>query len=62
MLQIGELGMIIAASPDVMVVNPEDVPADVLSKEQDVEMGKEDIKSKPEAVRFGGGEEEGGAS
>ena len=54
--------MIIAASPDVMVVNPEDVPADVLSKEQDVEMGKEDIKSKPEAVRLGGGEEEGGAS
>ena len=43
--------MIIAASPDVLVVNAEDVPADLLAKEREVEMGKEDIKSKPEAVR-----------
>ncbi len=49
--KIGELGMIIAASPDVLVVNAEDVPAELLAKERDVEMGKEDIKSKPEAVR-----------
>ncbi|GAX79678.1 hypothetical protein CEUSTIGMA_g7119.t1 [Chlamydomonas eustigma] len=47
---IGELGMIIAAS-DVLVVSPEDVPSEVLAKERDVEMGKEDLKSKPEAVR-----------
>ena len=45
--------MIIAASPDVLVVNVDDVPADLLAKEREVEMGKEDIKSKPEAVRWG---------
>jgi elongation factor Ts len=49
-VQIGELGMIIAAS-DVIVVSPEDVLSEVLAKERDVEMGKEDLKSKPEAVR-----------
>jgi|LauGreSuBDMM15SN_2_FD.fasta_scaffold146653_2 elongation factor Ts len=46
--------MIIAASPEVLVVNAEDVPAELLAKERDVEMGKEDLKSKPEAVRWGG--------
>ncbi len=45
------MGMIIASCPEVIVVSPEDVPADVLAKERDVEMGKEDLKSKPEAVR-----------
>lgn len=49
---ISELGMIIAASPDVMVVSPDDVPAEVLAKEREVEMGKEDIKSRPEAIRW----------
>jgi len=48
---VGELGMIVAASPDVLVVSPDEVPAEVLAKEREVEMGKEDLKSKPEAVR-----------
>ena len=48
---VQELGMILAASPDVIVVNPDDVPAEVLEKERAVEMGKEDLKSKPEAIR-----------
>ncbi len=30
---------------------PEDVSAEMLAREREVEMGKEDIKSKPEAVR-----------
>lgn len=42
--------MIIAAT-DAIVVNADDVPADLLAKEKEVEMGKEDIKSKPEAIR-----------
>jgi elongation factor Ts len=48
---VGELGMIIASSPDVLCVSPEEVPSEVLAKERDVEMGREDLKSKPEAVR-----------
>ena len=37
---VGELGMIVAASPDVLVVSPDEVPAEVLAKEREVEMGK----------------------
>lgn len=36
----------------VTVVSPEDVSAEMLAKEREVEMGKEDLKSKPEAVRW----------
>jgi len=48
---VGEIGMIVASCPEVTVVSPEDVPADMLAKELAVELGKEDIKSKPEAMR-----------
>ena len=41
----------IAACPEVTVVSVADVPADVLEKEKAIEMEKEDIKSKPEAIR-----------
>ncbi|GBF93469.1 elongation factor Ts [Raphidocelis subcapitata] len=47
---VGELGMIVA-STDVVCVSAEDMPGDLLEKERQVEMGKEDLKSKPEAVR-----------
>ncbi|GIL70524.1 hypothetical protein Vretimale_3656 [Volvox reticuliferus] len=47
---VGELGMIIAAT-DCICVSPEDVPADLLAKEREVEMGKEDLANKPEAIR-----------
>jgi elongation factor Ts len=43
--------MIIAATPEVICVAPEDVPAEVLAKEREVMMGMEDLKTKPEAVR-----------
>jgi elongation factor Ts len=42
--------MQVAASPDVRVVSPEDVPADVIAKEREIEMQKEDVLSKPEQV------------
>ncbi len=42
----------IAACADVRVVSVADVPADVLAKEKAIEMEKEDIKSKPENIRY----------
>ena len=42
----------VAASSEVSVVSVEDVPAEVVQKETDIEMGKEDILKKPENIRF----------
>ncbi|KAG2453632.1 hypothetical protein HYH02_001845 [Chlamydomonas schloesseri] len=47
---VNELGMIIAAT-DCICVSPEDMPEEVLAKEREVEMGKEDLANKPEAIR-----------
>ena len=33
------------------VVNVDDVSPEVLAKEREIEMGKEDLASKPEAIR-----------
>ena len=41
----------IAACADVTVVSVADVSAEALEKEKAIEMGKEDILSKPEALR-----------
>ena len=41
----------IAACPEVAVVSVGDVSAEALEKEKAIEMGKEDILSKPEAMR-----------
>eukprot|EP00879_Flechtneria_rotunda_P027230 GHRR01029145.1.p2 GENE.GHRR01029145.1~~GHRR01029145.1.p2 ORF type:complete len:120 (-),score=44.77 GHRR01029145.1:372-731(-) len=41
----------VVASSEVVCVSVDDMPAEVLAKERKVEMGKEDLKSKPEAVR-----------
>ena len=41
----------IAASAEVTFVSTEDVPADFVAKETAIEMEKEDILSKPEAIR-----------
>jgi len=49
--QIGELGMLVASCPGVTCVSPADVSAEMLARERDIEMNKEDIKSKPEAIR-----------
>ncbi len=43
--------MLVASCPGVTVVSPEEVPAGMLARERDIEMNKEDIKSKPEAIR-----------
>jgi elongation factor Ts len=41
----------IAASSDVVCVSAEEVPADLLAKEREIEMGKADLATKPEGVR-----------
>jgi len=44
-------GVQIAASSEVQVVGLEDVSADLLAKEREIELQKEDLASKPEAIR-----------
>lgn len=41
----------IAACPEVIVVGTDEVPVELLERERAIEMEKEDIKSKPEAIR-----------
>lgn len=48
---VRSLGMQIAACSLVSYVSLEDIPADVVEKEREIEMGKEDLASKPEAIR-----------
>lgn len=48
---VKDIAMQIAASPNVEYVSVEDIPADVIAREKAIEMGKEDLASKPEAVR-----------
>ncbi len=50
---VKDLAMQVAACPAVTVVAVEDVPAAELENERRIEMEKEDIKSKPEAMRYG---------
>jgi elongation factor Ts len=44
-------GMQVAADADIAVVSPEDVPEEVLAKQRELEMAKEDLASKPENIR-----------
>ena len=48
---VGDVAMQIAACEGVSVVSKEDVPADELERERAIEMQKEDILAKPEAIR-----------
>jgi len=48
---VNDLAMQIAACPDVRFVSASDVPPEVLERERAIEMEKEDLKSKPEAIR-----------
>ncbi len=43
-----------AASSQAIVVSVDDVPEDEMEKERRIEMEKEDIQSKPEAIRCAG--------
>eukprot|EP00958_Prasinococcus_capsulatus_P030320 scaffold8048_cov766-Prasinococcus_capsulatus_cf.AAC.1 len=45
-----DIAMQVAACQDVTVVSTEDVPADFIAKEKEIEMGKEDLQSKPENI------------
>lgn len=46
-----DIAMQIAACPDVKVVSTEDIDEAVMAKEKEIEMGKDDILSKPEQIR-----------
>ncbi len=48
---VADLAMQIAASPGVSVVAVEDVSKEELDRERAIELQKEDILSKPEAIR-----------
>jgi elongation factor Ts len=45
------VAMQIAANPSLEYVSSEEVPAEVLAREREIEMGREDLQSKPEAIR-----------
>lgn len=46
-----DIAMQIAACPNVEYVKVEDIPADVVAKEKEIEMGRDDLAGKPENVR-----------
>ncbi|GAB4132707.1 MAG: translation elongation factor Ts [Cyanobacteria bacterium J069] len=48
---VRDVAMQIAASPNVEYVKVADIPPEVITKEKDIEAGKDDLSSKPEAVR-----------
>ncbi len=49
---VQDMAMQAAASPSAIVVALQDVPEAEIEKERAIEMGKEDIQSKPEAIRL----------
>lgn len=48
---VGDLAMQVAACPQVKYLVPEDVPQEIVNKEREIEMQKEDLLSKPEQIR-----------
>ena len=48
---VNNIAMQIAACPNVEYVKVSDIPADFAAKETAIEMGKDDLSSKPEAMR-----------
>lgn len=48
---VEDVAMTICANPDAVCVSPDDFPADLLEKEKEVEMNKEDLQNKPEDIR-----------
>ncbi|VFQ67620.1 unnamed protein product [Cuscuta campestris] len=48
---VDDLAMQVAACPQVQYLSTEDVPEEVVNKERDIEMQKEDLLSKPEQIR-----------
>ena len=48
---VQDIAMQIAASPGVDIVSIDEAPQEELERERSLEMQKEDIQSKPEAIR-----------
>lgn len=48
---VRNIAMQIAACPNVEYVKQEDIPGDLVAKEKEIEMGREDLQSKPENIR-----------
>ncbi|CAA2947139.1 Mitochondrial translation elongation factor EF-Tsmt, catalyzes nucleotide exchange on EF-Tumt [Olea europaea subsp. europaea] len=48
---VEDLAMQVAACPQVQYLSTEDVPKDIVNKEKEIEMQKEDLLSKPEQIR-----------
>ncbi|CAI9780357.1 unnamed protein product [Fraxinus pennsylvanica] len=48
---VEDLAMQVAACPQVQYLSTEDVPKDIVDKEKEIEMQKEDLLSKPEQIR-----------
>lgn len=48
---VDDLAMQVAACPQVQYVSADDVPKDIVDKEREIEMQKEDLLSKPEQFR-----------
>lgn len=48
---VKDVAMQIAACPNVEYVKASDIPADVVAKEKEIEMGRDDLGSKPAAMR-----------
>ncbi|XP_044463574.1 polyprotein of EF-Ts, chloroplastic-like [Mangifera indica] len=48
---VDDLAMQVAACPQVQYVVTEDVPQEIVNKEKEIEMQKEDLLSKPEQIR-----------
>ncbi|KAH0650152.1 hypothetical protein KY284_030064 [Solanum tuberosum] len=48
---VDDLAMQVAAYPQVQYLVPGDVPAEIINKEREIEMQKDDLLSKPEQIR-----------
>jgi elongation factor Ts len=48
---VRDVAMQVAACPNVEYVKADDIPSDMLAKEKEIEMGREDLASKPEQIR-----------
>ncbi|EXC15866.1 Elongation factor Ts [Morus notabilis] len=48
---VDDLAMQVVAGPQVQYVSVEDVPEDIVKKEKELELQREDLKSKPENIR-----------
>lgn len=48
---VGNIAMQIAACPNVEYIKVDDIPQATIQKEKDIEMGRDDLASKPENIR-----------